>query len=92
MNITGVKIRKLYDSGPMRALVSITVDDDLAVHDLKVIAGPNRLFVAMPSRKEETGGFRDIAHPIGQDARRQIENAVLSAYYAAVAEAAGLPS
>lgn len=92
MNITGVNIRKLYDSGPMRALVSVTVDGDFAVHDLKVIQGRGRLFVAMPSRKEETGGFRDIAHPIGQDARRQIEDAVLSAYYAAVTDAAGLPS
>ena len=64
MNITDIKIRKTYESERLRALVSVTIDGDLAVHDLKVISGPERLFVAMPSRKDEGGIFRDIVHPI----------------------------
>lgn len=64
----------------MRALVSITVDHDFAVHDIKVIEGPERTFVAMPSRKDESGAFRDICHPITPEARKQIETAILSEY------------
>ena len=60
MDITDIRIRKLYQEGRLRALVSITVGGDLAVHDIKVIEGPERLFVAMPSRKEENGSFRDV--------------------------------
>ena len=73
MNITDIRIRKTYTENRLRALVSITVDYDLAVHDIKVIEGPERLFVAMPSRKDENGSFRDIA-------RKQLEDAVLGAY------------
>ena len=80
MNITDIRIRKTYTENRLRALVSITVDYDLAVHDIKVIEGPERLFVAMPSRKDENGSFRDIAHPITTAARRQLEDAILSAY------------
>ena len=80
MNITDIKIRRTYDSERLRALVSVTIDGDLAVHDLKVISGPERLFVAMPSRKDEGGIFRDIVHPISPAAREQLENAVLAAY------------
>ena len=80
MNITDIKIRRTYDSERLRALVSVTIDGDLAVHDLKVISGPERLFVAMPSRKDETGIYRDIIHPIDPETRDGVENAIISAY------------
>ncbi|MBR5485968.1 MAG: septation regulator SpoVG [Oscillospiraceae bacterium] len=80
MNITDIRIRKTYSDNRLRALVSITVDNDLAVHDIKIIEGPARLFVAMPSRKDESGTFRDIVHPITPDARNIIEEAILNAY------------
>ena len=87
MNITDIRIRKTYTENRLRALVSITVDYDLAVHDIKVIEGPERLFVAMPSRKDENGSFRDIAHPITPAARRQLEDAILAVYRREKAEA-----
>lgn len=86
MNITDIRIRRTYQDARLKALVSITVGNDFAVHDVKVIEGPSRLFVAMPSRKEEAGGFRDIVHPITPEAREQIETAVLEKYYAYLAE------
>lgn len=86
MNITDIRIRKLYEDARLKALVSVTVDGDLAVHDIKVIEGPERLFVAMPSRKDENGTFRDITHPITPEARRTLENAILERYQEAIAE------
>ena len=86
MNITDVRIRKTYPDARLKALVSVTLDGDFAVHDIKVIEGPNRLFVAMPSRKDESGSFRDIVHPITADARQLIENTILERYYAYLAE------
>ena len=80
MNITDIKIRRTYQESRMRALVSITLDNDFAVHDIKVIEGDDRLFVAMPSRKEENGVFRDIAHPITPQARKTLEGAIIQAY------------
>lgn len=80
MNITDIRIRKILTEGRLRAIVSITIDNALAVHDIKVIEGPERLFVAMPSRKEEGNIFRDIVHPISPEARQQLESAVLEAY------------
>ncbi len=80
MQITDVKIRKLMSSGRLRAVVSITIDDMIAVHDIKVVQGDERLFVAMPSRKDENGIFRDIVHPINSDFRKRIEDAVLETY------------
>ena len=80
MKISDIKIRRVYTEGRLRALVSITVDGELAVHDIKVIQGPERLFVAMPSRKEENGTFRDIVHPITPQARGELESAILSVY------------
>ena len=80
MNITDIRIRKTYTDNRLRALVSITVDNDLAVHDIKIIEGPSRLFVAMPSRKDEAGTFRDIVHPITPEARGIIEETILNAY------------
>ena len=80
MEITDIRIRKIYDNERLRALVSVTIDHDLAVHDLKVISGPERLFVAMPSRKDESGIFRDVVHPITPEARKLLEDSVLAAY------------
>ena len=62
----------------MKAIVSITLDNEFVVHDIKVIEGPNRLFVAMPSRKDESGSFRDIVHPISSDGRASIEENILT--------------
>lgn len=80
MNITDIRIRKIYEDNRLRALVSVTIDGDFTVHDIKVIQGPERLFAAMPSRKDENGVFRDIAHPITVAARSQLENAVLERF------------
>ena len=80
MQITDIKIRRTYQENRLRALVSITIDGELAVHDIKVIEGPDRLFVAMPSRRDDSGIFRDIAHPITSGARRQMETAILEVY------------
>lgn len=80
MEITDVRIRKIYEDQRLKALVSVTIDNMLAVHDIKVIEGPDRLFVAMPSRKDENGVFRDIAHPISAQARRKLESTVLDRY------------
>ena len=86
MTITDVKIRKLFHEDILKALVSVTFDNELAIHDIKIIKGPKRLFVAMPSRKDEKGEYkgiavyRDIAHPIGQEMRQKLEAAVFSAY------------
>ena len=91
MNITDIKIRRLLQEGRLRAVVSVTIDNDLAVHDIKVIEGPERLFVAMPSRKDENGSFRDIAHPITPQARKQLEDAVLDAYEQYLAQQSASP-
>ena len=80
MEITDIKIRRIITEGRLRAVVSVTVDNMLAVHDIKVVQGDERLFVAMPSRKDENGIFRDISHPITPQARKQLEDAVLQAY------------
>ena len=81
MNVTDIRIRRTYTEGRLRALVSITIDGDFAVHDVKVIEGPQRLFVAMPSRKDESGTFRDIVHPITSEARAELEESILEAYH-----------
>lgn len=80
MKITDIVIRKLRVSEKVKAIVSITIDDMLAIHEIKVIQGTNRLFVAMPSRKDTAGFFRDIVHPISESARTMIETVVLEAY------------
>ena len=84
MTITDIKIRKLIPEGRLRAIVSVTLDNEIAIHDIKVIEGTGRLFVAMPSRRDESGAYRDIAHPISFGARAAIEQKILSAYYDAV--------
>ena len=80
MNITDIRVRKLLHDGRLRAIVSVTLDNEVAIHDIKVIEGPQRLFVAMPSRREENGRFRDVVHPISPDARHTLEEGVLDAY------------
>lgn len=87
MNITDVKIRKIFTEGKVRAVVSLILDGDFAVHDLKVIEGVERLFVAMPNRRSEDGRFQDIVHPISTPARTQLEAVVLEKYKEAVAAA-----
>ena len=81
MNVTDIRIRRTYEEGKLRALVSVTIDHDLAVHDIKVIEGSERLFVAMPSRKDDNGVFRDIVHPITMDGRRTLEGLILEEYH-----------
>ena len=86
MTITDVRIRKIAAEGKMKAIVSITFDNELVVHDIKVIEGQNGLFIAMPSRKTPDGEFKDIAHPINTDTREKIQSSILKAYEAAVEE------
>lgn len=88
MQITDVKIRKLFNEGPMKAVVSVTFDGQLAVHDIKVIYARERLFIVMPSRKNLDDTYRDVVHPINAQFRGMLEAAVIEAYEAALAEAA----
>ena len=86
MTITDVRIRKIAAEGKMKAIVSITFDNEFVVHDIKVIEGQNGLFIAMPSRKTPDGEFKDIAHPINTDTREKVQSSILKAYEAAVEE------
>lgn len=86
MQITDIKVRKIISEGRLRAVISITFDNEFAVHDIKVVQGDERLFVAMPSRRDESGIFRDIVHPISPEARQKIEQTILNAYQEYVAE------
>ena len=80
MKITDVRVRRIAQSGKMKAIVSITFDSEFVVHDIKVIEGEKGLFVAMPSRRMPSGEYRDIAHPIHAQARNEVETAILSKY------------
>ncbi len=80
MKVTDVRIRRLTQEGKMRAIVSITLNDQFVVHDVRVIEGNNGLFVAMPSKRTPNGEFRDIAHPINSEARQEIQDSVLEVY------------
>ncbi len=84
MTITGIKVRKLIPEGKLKGIVSVTFDNSFAVHDIKVIEGDHRLFVAMPSRRDDTGTFRDIVHPISTEARQEMETEILEAYNASI--------
>ena len=86
MNITDVRIRKITTEGKMKAIVSITLDNEFVVHDIKIIEGQNGLFIAMPSRKTPDGEFKDIAHPINTDTREKIQGSILDAYEKALNE------
>ena len=81
MVITDVKIRKIFDVGPMKAVVSVTFDNMLALHDVKVIYARDKFFVVMPSRKNPDGTYRDIIHPINADMRSMLEDTVIGAYF-----------
>ena len=80
MQITDVRIRKVEKEGKMKAVVSITIDEEFVVHDIKVIEGDKGLFIAMPSRKAADGEYRDIAHPINSDTRERIQTMILQKY------------
>ena len=88
MQITDIKVRKLFEDGPMKAVVSVTFDAQLAVHDIKVINARDKYFIVMPSRKNPDETFRDIVHPINASFRALLENAVIEAFHEAVAQAA----
>ena len=80
MKITDVRVRKISKESKMRAIVSITIDDEFVVHDIKVIEGERGLFIAMPSKKSADGEYRDIAHPINSDMRGVLQAQILEAY------------
>lgn len=87
MQITDVRIRKVTKESKMKAVVSITLDNEFVVHDIKVIEGEKGLFIAMPSRKAADGEYRDIAHPINSKTREQIQAMILEKYEANIVEA-----
>ena len=81
MQITDIRFRPIEPEGRLSALVSVTFDGVFAVHDIRLIEGGERLFLAMPSRRMPDGRYRDIAHPVGPILREQMEQAVLQAYH-----------
>ncbi|MBQ6814492.1 MAG: septation regulator SpoVG [Lachnospiraceae bacterium] len=86
MQITDVRVRKLTKEGKMRAVVSVTIDNEFVVHDIKVIEGEKGLFIAMPSKKATDGEYRDIAHPINSETRDRLQQIILEKYEESVAE------
>ncbi len=80
MQVTDVRIRKVEKEGKMKAVVSITIDEEFVVHDIKIIEGEKGLFIAMPSRRAADGEYRDIAHPINSDTRERIQRLILERY------------
>ena len=87
MVVTDIKIRKFFQDGPMKAIVSATFDGALAVHDIKVINAKDKYFIVMPSRKNPDGTYRDIVHPINSEFRAELEGAVIKAYFDGLATA-----
>ena len=88
VEITDIRVRKINAEGKMKAVVSVTFDNAIVVHDIKIIDGQEKLFIAMPSRKTPDGEFKDIAHPINASMREYLENAILEKYESALAEEA----
>ena len=86
MKVTDVRVRKIAREGKMRAIVSITLDDEFVIHDIKVIEGDKGLFIAMPSKKTADGEYRDIAHPINSNTRDTIQRTILESYEKALLE------
>jgi len=86
MNITDVRVRKVEKEGKMKAVVSITIDQEFVIHDIKVIEGDRGLFIAMPSKRTSDGEFRDIAHPINSDTRENIQKIILESYEKSLSE------
>ncbi len=89
MQITDVRVRKIAKEGRMKAVVSITLDDEFVVHDIKVIEGDKGLFIAMPSKRTADGEYKDIAHPINSSTRDAIQKAILESYEKALLEPDG---
>ena len=89
MNITDIRIRKIDKEGKMKAVVSITIDDVFVVHDIKVIEGEKGLFIAMPSRRNAEGEYRDVAHPINSETRKYIQDLVMDKYEEMLTAGAG---
>ena len=87
MQITDVRVRKVSKEGKMKAIVSITLDNEFVVHDIKVIEGEKGMFIAMPSRKAADGEYRDIAHPINSETRDKIQSSILAKYETTLWEA-----
>ena len=79
--ITNIKIRKLYPSGNVKALISIILNNEIAIHEIKIVQGNEKLFVAMPNRKDENGVYRDIIHPINVEMRKDMEKQILDEYH-----------
>jgi stage V sporulation protein G len=88
MQITDIRVRQVFDEGKMKARVSITLDNQFVVHEIKVIEGENGVFIAMPSKKLPGGEFKDIAHPINRETRVMFQKAIIKAYEEKVAEEA----
>ena len=86
MQITDVRVRKVAKEGKLKAVVSITIDDEFVVHDIKVIEGEKGMFIAMPSKKAMDGEYRDIAHPINSNTRERIQSMIIEIYELALAE------
>ena len=86
MKITDVRIRKVEKERKMKAIVSITIDNEFVIHDIKVIEGEKGLFIAMPSRKSADGEYRDIANPINSETRQEIQNIIIEKYNQVIAE------
>ncbi len=87
MNITDVRVRKVEKDGKLKAIASITIDDEMVIHDIKVISGDKGLFISMPSRKTPDGVYRDIAHPIKASAREQVQSIIIGEYEKLLMEA-----
>ena len=86
MQITDVRVKKITKEGKMKAIVSITIDNEFVVHDIKVIEGDKGLFIAMPSKKSLDGEYRDIAHPINSETRESVQNIILAKYNESLTE------
>ena len=86
MTITDIRIRRIEKEGKMKAVVSVTFDDEFVVHDIKIIDGEKGLFIAMPSRKATDGEYKDIAHPIKSSMREEMQSAILDRYEKELAE------
>ena len=86
MQITDIRIRSVEKEGKMKAVVSITIDDEFVVHDIKIIEGEKGMFIAMPSRKAADGEYRDIAHPINTATRERLQSMILSKYQESLEE------
>ena len=86
MQITDVRVRKVAKEGKLKAVVSITMDDEFVVHDIQVIEGEKGLFIAMPSKKTATGEYRDVAHPINSGTRDRLQSIILDSFEKAMQE------